>query len=181
MFSLLAASSKILNSSTQQEKLVKKAFCVSKSTIASLTRSRTNVYYSQSWCCQIWDTRFMFTFPWLDSFFFLFFFLCSMVISCVLPSVPRSWVPLGETHWRITSPFRSPAQPGPRPTTVLWTPTMSKLYLSIYFFTGTVFALALHPLKHQLIADSGLILFSLWSVRLFCVFKVPLITFRTSA
>lgn len=92
-----------------------------------------------------------------------------MVISCVLHSVLRSWVPLGETHWRITSPFRSPAQSGPRPTTVLWTPTMSKLYF-IIFFTFFLFALVLHSWKHQLIADSGLILFSLCSVRLFSVF-----------
>lgn len=39
----------------------------------------------------------------------------------------RSWVPLGKTQWRITSPAQSPALPGPRPAPQPWIPTMSKL------------------------------------------------------
>lgn len=44
----------------------------------------------------------------------------------------RSWVPLGRTQWRITSPVQSPALPGPRPAPHPWTPTMSKFLIYIY-------------------------------------------------
>ena len=57
----------------------------------------------------------------------------------------RSWVPLGNTQWRITSPVQSPALPGPRPAPDSWTPTMSKCNLVIYLKMGFLFFRHLLP------------------------------------